>query len=55
MPAASKCLARPSQGWTPRRALQKGIAVIHQELQLVPALSVAQNVFLGIEDNVAGV
>jgi ribose transport system ATP-binding protein len=42
-------------GWTPRRALQRGIAMIHQELQLVPALSVAENVFLGIEENAAGV
>jgi ABC-type sugar transport system ATPase subunit len=41
--------------WTPRRALQHGIAMIHQELQLVPALSVAENVYLGIEDNTAGV
>ena len=41
--------------WTPRRALQRGIAMIHQELQLVPALSVADNIFLGIEDNAAGV
>ncbi|HET7715431.1 MAG TPA: sugar ABC transporter ATP-binding protein [Bauldia sp.] len=41
--------------WTPRRALQHGIAMIHQELQLVPALSVADNVFLGIEDNAGGV
>src|SRR5262245_4659444 len=40
--------------WTPRRALQRGIAMIHQELQLVPALPVAENIFLGIEDNVAG-
>jgi ABC-type sugar transport system ATPase subunit len=41
--------------WTPRRALQRGVAMIHQELQLVPALSVANNVFLGIEDNTAGI
>jgi ABC-type sugar transport system ATPase subunit len=41
--------------WTPRRALQSGIAMIHQELQLVPALSVATNVFLGIEANVSGI
>jgi ribose transport system ATP-binding protein len=40
--------------WTPRAALGKGIAMIHQELQLVPQLSVAQNVFLGIEENVLG-
>jgi ribose transport system ATP-binding protein len=45
----------PVANWTPRRALQHGIAMIHQELQLVPALSVAENVFLGIEDNAAGV
>jgi ABC-type sugar transport system ATPase subunit len=39
---------------TPRRALQLGVAMIHQELQLVPQLSVAQNVFLGLEANTAG-
>ena len=41
--------------WSPRQALQHGIAMIHQELQLVPARSVAENVFLGIERNVGGV
>lgn len=40
--------------WSPRQALQRGIAMIHQELQLVPARSVAENVFLGIEQNVGG-
>jgi ribose transport system ATP-binding protein len=40
---------------TPRRALQLGVAMIHQELQLVPQLTVAENVFLGLEANVAGV
>ena len=39
---------------TPRRAMQLGVAMIHQELQLVPQLTVAQNVFLGLEDNVGG-
>ena len=39
---------------SPRRALHHGIAMIHQELQLVPQLSVAQNVFLGLETNMAG-
>src|ERR1700736_6246072 len=41
--------------WTLRRALQRGIAMIHQELQLVPALSVADIVFLGIDSSSAGV
>ena len=40
--------------WSPRQALQRGIAMIHQELQLVPARSVAENVFLGIERNAGG-
>ena len=31
----------------PHDALEAGIAVIHQELQLVPDLSVAENLFLG--------
>lgn len=39
----------PVGKWSPRLALENGIAVIHQELSLVPELSVAQNVFLGIE------
>jgi ABC-type sugar transport system ATPase subunit len=39
----------PVGRWSPRLALENGIAVIHQELSLVPELSVAQNVFLGIE------
>src|SRR5262249_38979585 len=39
---------------SPRNALQHGVAMIHQELQLVPELTVAQNVFLGLEANVGG-
>ncbi|HKZ92157.1 MAG TPA: sugar ABC transporter ATP-binding protein, partial [Candidatus Limnocylindrales bacterium] len=39
----------PVGQWSPRMALQRGIAMIQQELSLVPELSVAQNVFLGIE------
>ncbi|KQI66871.1 ABC transporter [Loktanella sp. 3ANDIMAR09] len=31
----------------PKSARAAGIAMIHQELQLIPALSVAQNIFLG--------
>ena len=33
----------------PQAAESRGIAIIHQELNLVPALSVAENVFLGRE------
>lgn len=46
---------QPVQKWGPPEALAQGIAIMHQELQLVPALSVAQNVFLGIEDKRFGV
>jgi len=33
----------------PKEAMQKGIAIIHQELNLIPYLSIAQNIFLGRE------
>ena len=33
----------------PRRAQEAGVAVIHQELNLIPHLSVAENIFLGRE------
>ncbi|MBO9627696.1 MAG: sugar ABC transporter ATP-binding protein, partial [Microbacterium sp.] len=39
---------------TPREALERGIATIAQELALVPALTVAENVFLGREPRRAG-
>jgi ribose transport system ATP-binding protein len=42
-------------GWTPTNALAHGVAIMHQELQLVPELTVAQNVFMGIEDSRWGV
>src|SRR5258708_16916176 len=32
---------------TPRAAIAQGIALVHQELSLVPTLSVAENIFLG--------
>ena len=35
---------------TPRAALLAGVGIVHQEFDLVPDLSVAENVFLGIED-----
>ncbi len=41
--------------FTPRDALGHGIAMIHQELQLVPELNVVQNVFLGRESSRSGV
>lgn len=44
-----------AQPWNPRAALARGVALMHQELQLVPALTVAQNVFLGIEKRTLGV
>ncbi|HJX72289.1 MAG: D-xylose ABC transporter ATP-binding protein [Bacteroidetes bacterium RBG_13_42_15] len=33
----------------PKQAQQKGISIIHQELNLVPNLSIAENIFLGRE------
>ncbi|MGB8225397.1 MAG: sugar ABC transporter ATP-binding protein [Sedimentisphaerales bacterium] len=33
----------------PREAQERGIAIIHQELNLIPYLSVAENIFLGRE------
>jgi len=33
----------------PKEAMQKGIAIIHQELNLIPYLSIAENIFLGRE------
>ena len=33
----------------PEEAIQKGIAIIHQELNLIPNLSVTENIFLGRE------
>lgn len=41
--------------FSPRDALMRGVAMIHQELQLVPELTVLQNVFLGLETQRAGV
>lgn len=41
--------------WDTPTALANGVAIMHQELQLVPALTVAQNVFLGLEENNHGI
>lgn len=40
--------------WDTKRALAAGVATIQQELSLVPALSVAENVFLGVESHRLG-
>ena len=50
-----RVMGREVEAWDPNRALDKGIAMIHQELSLVPALSVARNVFLGNEEARFGV
>ena len=39
---------------TPKEAERSGIAIIHQELNLIPSLSVSQNIFLGREPLRAG-
>ncbi|HVV95426.1 MAG TPA: sugar ABC transporter ATP-binding protein [Hyphomicrobiales bacterium] len=46
---------RPVAFRSPRDAIREGIALIHQELALVPALSVLDNVFLGVEPANSGV
>jgi ABC-type sugar transport system ATPase subunit len=46
---------RPVGFRSPRDAIRQGVALIHQELALVPALSVLDNVFLGVEPGRGGV
>jgi ribose transport system ATP-binding protein len=45
---------RSYPGFDPRSAIDAGIGVIYQEFNLVPALSVAENIFLGHEFMRAG-
>src|SRR5262245_49174926 len=40
---------------SPTAAIRQGIATIYQELDLVPGLSVAENIFLGHEPNTFGI
>jgi ribose transport system ATP-binding protein len=47
--------SQPINSWSPKLALSHGIAMIHQELSLVPELTVGENIFLGIESNRSGV
>ena len=44
----------PARLGTPRDAIELGVSLIAQELALVPALSVAENVFLGREPRTGG-
>jgi rhamnose transport system ATP-binding protein len=46
---------RPATLRSPRDAIRHGIALIHQELALAPAMSVLDNVFLGVEPAHGGV
>lgn len=39
---------------SPKEAERNGIAIIHQELNLIPSLSVSENIFLGREPLMAG-
>ena len=41
--------------WSSKLALDNGIAMIHQELALVPGMTVYENIFLGIEENLFGI
>ena len=45
---------RPVSFASVREAEAEGIAIIHQELNLVPELTVADNIFLGREPRIAG-
>jgi rhamnose transport system ATP-binding protein len=44
----------PVRFHSPRDAIAKGVILIAQELAIVPSLTVAQNVFLGVEPRAAG-
>ncbi|MDE2789614.1 MAG: sugar ABC transporter ATP-binding protein [Paracoccaceae bacterium] len=46
---------QPVTRWDPPTALANGVAIMHQELQLVPEMTVAENVFLGLENERWGV
>jgi rhamnose transport system ATP-binding protein len=46
---------KPVQFHSPREAIASGIVLIAQELSVVPALSVAENAFLGTEPRTAGI
>jgi rhamnose transport system ATP-binding protein len=56
VPDSGRLLLRgtPVRFHSPRDAISAGIALISQELSIAPALSVAENVFLGAEPSTAG-
>ena len=41
---------KPADLASPRRALLSGIGIVHQEFDIVPELSVAENIYLGFEN-----
>ncbi|HUQ46825.1 MAG TPA: ABC transporter ATP-binding protein [Gemmatimonadaceae bacterium] len=41
-------------GWNTRQAIQAGIGVVHQHFMLVPTLTVAENIVLGMEPRSGG-
>jgi ribose transport system ATP-binding protein len=47
-------LGRPYQPSNPRHAQELGISIIHQEFNLMPDLTVAQNIFIGREPRAGG-
>ena len=55
MPAASRSAARQRTLASPQDAQAQGIATIYQELNLLPNLTVAENVFIGREPGGRGV
>ena len=53
--SGAMCLdGEPVRFHSPRDAIGKGVILIAQELAIVPSLTVAQNVFLGVEPRTAG-
>ena len=45
---------KPARFASPREAIHSGIGMVHQHFQLIPVMSVAENVILGEESTVAG-
>jgi ribose transport system ATP-binding protein len=45
---------RPLEVSSPKHALEQGISIIHQEFNLMPDLTVAQNIFIGREPRSGG-